>query len=75
MAKEILKCKHGVFKVTCVQCCEYDDKKVIKEAKDALEKDKWISNSFSDNSAHNSHSDEQDYDIDQDTLKVADKAE
>ncbi len=66
MEDEILSCKHGIFKATCSLCKELDDNAVIKDKADSLSKKNWQSNSFFDNSAHNSAAGDQEYDLEED---------
>lgn len=61
---EILECKHGIFKQTCVLCRELSDEVVIQEKQEALTMKHWQTTSFLNNSAHNAAFLDQDYDID-----------
>ena len=64
--EEILTCKHGLYKSTCAFCCNFDDETVIRDKQESLSKKNWQSNSFFDNSAHNSASGDQEYDLEED---------
>ena len=69
MSEDILNCKHGLYKETCIYCRELSDESVITEKQEALQKRNWQSSSFFDNSAHNSASGEQEYDIEEDFVE------
>lgn len=64
VSDEVLVCKHGLYKETCLMCAGMDDETVIREKQEALKTKNWHSNSFLDNSAHNSAFVEQEYDVD-----------
>ena len=70
METELLSCKHGIIKQTCVYCKELEDSVVIKEKEDSLAQKNWQSNSFFDNSANNSSAGDQEYDLDEDYVDV-----
>jgi hypothetical protein len=63
---EILECKHGIYKDTCIMCHTLDNEVVIKEKKEALSMKNWQTNSFLGNSSHNSAFGEQEYYIEND---------
>ncbi|MDD5457086.1 MAG: hypothetical protein PHV30_08645 [Candidatus Margulisbacteria bacterium] len=69
MEDEILSCKHGIYKETCVYCKDLDSKLVIKEKENSLTKRNWHSSSYFDNSAHNSASGDQEYDLEEDFVE------
>lgn len=70
MDKELLSCKHGLIKETCLYCKELDDAVVLSEKEISLSQKNWQSNSFFDNAAHNSSVGDQEYDIDDDFVDV-----
>ena len=65
MAKELLRCKHGIIKQTCIACADVEDAIVIEEKDFSEVKKNWQSNSYQASSSYNSASGDQDYDIEE----------
>lgn len=68
MDEELLVCKHGLHKVTCNYCKEFSDEIVIADKHESTSKKNWQSSSFYDNSAHNSASGDQEYDLEEEFM-------